>query len=558
MQQACKHCQASFQVTDDDLQFLKDISPVIQGKAQLIPAPTLCPSCRLQRRLALINQTFVCTRPSSISNKRIFSMFPEEVPFPVYENDYWWSDAWNALDYGKEPDPSRSFFDQYRDLERAVPHFALMTLQNEDCEYCNNVSQNKHCYLCFNTRRSEDCVGCERTVACVNCLDCTGMGECERCFNCAACIRCYGLQESQACTDCTDSFFLLNCRSCTSCFGCTNLRHAEFCVFNRQYTRENYQKFMRDINLASHKAREEWRAKTLAFWHTQPRPHAVMTMTEDVSGNELVQCKNVHESYFVRDGENLRYCAMAFDGVKNCGDFTTYGDQVEHVYESARCGNRFSRSAFCHYCYDGCSDLFYCSYCVGCQDCFGCVGLRKKRFCMLNKQYSQEEYHARVAGIIALMREQKQWGEFFPITQSSYPYNITLAQRYFPITRAQSRERGLAWHEQEMASAEGAVAADSLPDIASSSDEPLVVKSAASGKPFRVTTQERKHYAAMKAPLPRTTYAERMEERAQSLGGVTLYDRMCAKTGKPIRTVIPPGAPWTVWDKDEYEREFSA
>jgi hypothetical protein len=336
------------------------------------------------------------------------------------------------------------------------------------------------------------------------------------------------------------------------------LRHAEYRVFNEQFTKEAYEEFMRTIDLGSYRLREEWRAKAEAFWKTQPRPHAVMTMTENSSGNELSQCKDVHDSYFIRGGEDLLHCALAFDGVKTCCDFTTYGDQVELVYESARCGNRFARSCFCAYSYDGCSDLLYCTYCVGCQNCFGCIGLRKKQYCIFNKQYTKEEYEKLVPELIERMRASGEWGEFFPISSSPSPYNHTLAQRYFPLTKEEVQGKGLVWHEDDAVSAEGAIMAQDLPDKAPPDEAPLVVKSLASGRPFRITAQEMKRYTSLGAPLPRTTYAERMEQRAKRLGGMKLYDRTCAKTGKPIQTVIPPDAPWVVWDREEYEKEFSA
>ncbi len=558
MQQTCQNCQNTFEITDADLVFYDSVSPIFAGQKYQIPAPTFCPTCRLQRRLAFINQITVYTRTSSISGKRIFSMFPENVPFPVYENDYWWSDAWSAVDYGRDYDAARPFFEQYQELQNTVPHFALMVLKNEDCDYCNNVSENKHCYLCFNTRRSENCTSCERVVGSVGCMDCYDVGTSERCYNCVACNHCYNLQESQECADCTDSFFLLNCRSCTSCFGCVNLRHAQYQIFNVQHTKEQYDAFMQGMNMASFQTREEWRQKAMEFWLAQPRPHAVMNMVEHVSGNYLFECKNVHDSYFIRNGEDLRYCALAVDGVKNSYDFTTYGDQVELVYESARCGNRFVRSAFCYYSYDGCSDLFYSSYCVGCTDCFGCVGLCKKQYCILNKQYTKEEYGVLVPQIIAQMQSAGEWGEFFPIQSSPTPYNHTFAQRYFPFTKEQIEGGGLRWTPDEAPDIATAIEASALPDIATPVTAAIVVKSVQSGKAFSITPLEVKQYVALNAPLPRTTYIERMRERAKKLGGMTLYERQCAKTGKPILTVIPPDAPWVVWDKDVYEAEFSS
>ena len=33
--------------------------------------------------------------------------------------------------------------------------------------------------------------------------------------------------------------FLQGCRSCKDCFGCVNLRHEEFCFFNKKSQRRN-------------------------------------------------------------------------------------------------------------------------------------------------------------------------------------------------------------------------------------------------------------------------------------------------------------------------------
>lgn len=48
----CKHCRASFPITDKDMEFYEKVSPVFAGKKYSIPTPTLCPDCRQQRRLA--------------------------------------------------------------------------------------------------------------------------------------------------------------------------------------------------------------------------------------------------------------------------------------------------------------------------------------------------------------------------------------------------------------------------------------------------------------------------------------------------------------------------
>ncbi len=231
-------------------------------------------------------------------------------------------------------------------------------------------------------------------------------------------------------------------------------------------------------------------------------------------------------------------------------------------------------SAYCLFVFHS-QRLLYCDHCFNCSDCFGCVGLRNKQYCVFNKQYTKEEYEALVPKIIEHMHKDApspplgheleaewqtsgSWGEFFPLQTTPLPYNVSIAQRYFPLTREQAIAAGLQWHDKEMEDVAGAIDAAQLPDGLPDTDDPIVVRSALSGRPFRITSQEIRWYRRHGVPLPRSTYDERLEERAAKLGGVRLFDHTCAKTGKPIRTVYPADWPYVIWDREEYEREFGA
>ena len=68
-------------------------------------------------------------------------------------------------------------------------------------------------------------------------------------------------------------------------------------------------------------------------------------------------------------------------------------------------GCRDCRSlAYCQDC-DHCGDSNYlvlCRYCFECDYCFGCVGLVKKDFHILNKKYSRADYFR----LVAQLREE--------------------------------------------------------------------------------------------------------------------------------------------------------
>ena len=227
MTRTCSHCQAAFEVTESDLAFYEKVSPIFGGKKKLIPPPTQCPDCRLQRRMAFRNQIYVYSRASSSTGKPMFSLYPETTPFPVIEKDEWWSDNFDATVYGREINFSRSFFEQFAELRAVVPHFSISVTNAENSEFCNNGSDLKNCYLIFNTTGAEDCMNSESVWYSKDCLDCNQTTYSQLCYDCIDCTKSYNLQSSESCTDCSDSAFLLNCRSCKNCFGCANLRHKQ-------------------------------------------------------------------------------------------------------------------------------------------------------------------------------------------------------------------------------------------------------------------------------------------------------------------------------------------
>ena len=66
----------------------------------------------------------------------------------VYRQDIWWSDKWDPKAYGREYDPNRPFFDQWRELFKAVPRPAFHTDYSTmiGSEYCNTASDLKNCF----------------------------------------------------------------------------------------------------------------------------------------------------------------------------------------------------------------------------------------------------------------------------------------------------------------------------------------------------------------------------------------------------------------------------
>ena len=112
----CRQCSTDFPITDRDIEFYSKVSPTFLGKKYHIPSPTLCPDCREQRRLAFRNERKLYRRKCDATGNDIISIYSPESKFTIYSQEYWWGDAWDPIEYGKEFDLTRSAIDQFREL----------------------------------------------------------------------------------------------------------------------------------------------------------------------------------------------------------------------------------------------------------------------------------------------------------------------------------------------------------------------------------------------------------------------------------------------------------
>ena len=119
MKKICHHCQQSFDITQSDLDFYDSVSPIFNEKKYAVPPPTLCPDCRMQRRLAWRNEKRLYHRKCDRTGKQILSIYSPDKPYTVYEVREWYKDHWNPMSSGRPFDFSRPFFAQFDELHRA-------------------------------------------------------------------------------------------------------------------------------------------------------------------------------------------------------------------------------------------------------------------------------------------------------------------------------------------------------------------------------------------------------------------------------------------------------
>ncbi len=554
MKKACRQCSAPFEITPDDLAFYEKVSPEFGGKKYLIPPPTHCPDCRQQRRLTFRNERHLYHRKCDKTGKQIISMYAPASPVTVYEKSVWWSDQWDPLSYGRAIDFSRPFFEQYQELHNVVPRPSLYQKNVENSDYTNHVENLKNGYLSVDVGAgSEDIYFSKWIIASKDICDCYQMEKAELCYESLYSVGDFRAIHVFLSDRCVDSAFLYDCEDCDQCFLCSNLRHKKFCIENKQYSEAEYKAAMEQVNLGSHAVFQACLLKYQDMLRNRTiHRDLALLHCEDCTGDFLYQCKNVRDSFEVVDSQDCRYCHDA-GYLKDCYDIYESAFDCELQCDSYSC-NRAKYILFTGICYDT-SNLAYCNNCHNSHDLFGCIGMKRNKYCILNKEYSKEEYEMLVPKLIEHMKKSGEYGEFFPMSLSPFGYNESVAQEYFPLTEDDALSRGLRWHTEEESQAQYLGPAYEIPDsIADVTDDitKQILQCSITGKPYKIIPQELKFYQKIGVPIPRKCPDRRHAERMALRNPRKLWDGQCTKCQKKILTSYAPGRPEIVYCEECY------
>lgn len=543
----CKNCETVFEITESDLKFYEKASPLIQGKKYTFPPPTLCPLCRQQRRAAFRNERKLYKRNCNFTGENIISIYSPDKPFTVYDTEIWWSDKWDPLEYGRDYDFSKSFFDQWKNLQKVVPRMNLYQKGNENSPYTNHCDHAKNCYLCVDVGFGEDIYYSKWILN--NCKDIIDSYHLEQSQLCAD--NCYGVgnyhgAELFLCDHCQDSAFLYDCDHCSNCFMCTHLKHKEYYIRNQPYSKEEYTKKLAEMQINSFKNYTRYKKEFEDMMRKTFHKANIHINCENCTGNFLYHCKNLQNSFNVIDAEDGKFCIDSA-GLKDCHDTYESGFACELQYEIHAC-NRTKYSAFCSISYDN-YNLLYCDMCHDCHDCFGCIGLKRQSYCILNKKYSKEEYEKMIAKIIEHMIKNNEWGEFFPVTHSPFCYNETVAHEYFPLSKEETLQKGWKWKDEEHEVFEGTKNITIPDDILEVNEDitKAVLTCEICGKLYKIIAQELRLYKKIDSPIPRTCPNCRYLQRLTMLPPWQLWKRSCTKCNQEILTTFAQKRPEIVY-----------
>lgn len=551
MQKICAHtwCGQNFEVSPEDTEFYEKVSPMFASKKFSLPAPSLCPDCRYRQRLTWRNERKLYRNRCAATGKDLVSIFSSDKSWPpVYDQQYWWSDKWDAKEYGREIDFGRPFFEQWAELFRVTPQLAMNNQMSENCEFTNQSQRNKDCYMIFCSNDSRNCLHGMWLQKCVNCMDCTYLEESELCYEVLNGKNCYRCMFSRNLENCSDMVYSKNCIGCKHCCGCINLRNKEYYFFNEKCSKEDYQKRLLALRLTSNSGVADATSTSEVFFLKFPCKYYTGAQGENFSGDYLINIKNTLHCFNCRNTENFAYCQDVWRA-HDCHDLTETieNDFCYSVEGSAISSNTLFSKKFCDL-----SNSLYCSHCNFSKNLFGCVSVNHGQYCILNKQYTKEAYELLVSKLLEHMQKTGEWGEHFPSRFSPFGYNESVAQEYFPLSEEETGKLGYVWRpeEDDVSAMSKIIPATDLPETVEEIPSDVLdwaIRCAVTARPFKIIRQELDFYRSMNLPLPRLHSDERYRLRMAKRNPRKLWNRTCAKCSEPIATSYSPERPEIVY-----------
>jgi len=221
---------------------------------------------------------------------------------------------------------------------------------------------------------------------------------------------------------------------------------------------------------------------------------------ENCYGDYLVGCKDCKHIYF---SDGCRDSKSILRGTEDINSFDcVVGGKIELCYNLLQPGWCY-RCAFTISC-NRCNDTYFSETCDDCNECLGCISLKRGKFCIFNKKYSEEEYYRLKNLIFNELKKENSFDEFFNPEKSPFEYEETIADLYFPkVTKK---------HNGDLV--EG--------------------KCVSCGRGLQVSEAERNFYEKMKLAIPEKCFYCNILALARPYSVVILQAKKCLKCGETV------------------------
>ena len=342
---------------------------------------------------------------------------------------------------------SINFFENFKKLFLRVPiswvHDFDWTSENSD--YADIVSSSKNVYLSWNV-----------TVWNENVLYSLWVKEYSKdvlnsimvwdnssiVFNSHSVISSFKIFYSKYVYDSNNIYFSTNMQWCSECIFCDNLINKSYCISNREYKKEEYFE-LKEKTLKEKNKFALYFSKLNNIWKN--------IWSNNVDWIFAIKSENIDKWIYLYNVINWRNIILAW-----------YSYWIENLYDSifnwaksdcywTLCVWKKAENVYCSFWISGWTNLFYCYDLVwGCSYCLGCIWLKNKSYCILNKQYEKEEWKLIVSEIFKHMESDWILWDYFPPKLNPFYFNNTLAWIIGNFKKEDVEEKWYMWRDKEI------------------------------------------------------------------------------------------------------------
>ncbi len=530
-ERVCPISGATWTLTADDIDRCREWN---------VPPPVLAPLMRLKELAGWGAGIDLWWKPHALTGKAILSGIHPDAPSPVMTDKEWYEKDWGA-EHPLEVDLTKSILEQTRPLFERVPYPSLSAHGSDNSVGCGMV-ECVDCYMAFGTKSTKDSWYMIRNSYCELMMDCVYMLRAENVFTSAKSVGCNTCMQVFECNKCLRSAFLFDCQNCEDCFCSSNLRRKQYVFQNQQLTKEEYQKRMSEIDLSSTMQFEQWRSsfrqlvREKTIW-----PENFSVNVQECVGEGMMDClncsgflmanaKDIVDGWNIFDSDHLDTVVISYNS-NDC------------YYTSVALNAHNAKFSFVA---DYSSNCEYAMNCYNCEYCFACVGLQRKRYCILNKQYTEEEYWTKLDEIKCAMLDRGEYGKFFPANLSPLGVKYGYAYVLAPFTADELQKiggrdddpvAGMRFAPYDVNAPTSNV--DEVPDRIADVGDEWVGKQffdAQANRRFSVNKAELDYRKAHSYPFPRRHYTARLKDLVASCNGPIQEKTHCAKCQAEIMT----------------------
>jgi hypothetical protein len=344
-------------------------------------------------------------------------------------------------------DAEKSLFGNMRLLQDAIPlQRTLRFGTNENCEYMDGVLGAKNVYLsfiiCFDAENILYSAFCYANISNIinSFLVCKNSSEVA---DSMGVTESYKVFYSKNIANSSNIWFSTNLIGCHDCIWCDGIENQRYMINNQQFSQDIYNK--KKVEILSEKSKFESIRN-----HIFSRPTKNFA-SKNVTGEGVIKSENIENGLWVWYFSESRNVAIGNgdSGSRNHYDSIDVGYNAHEYYGVIGGGGSNSKNIYCSMQMATNSDCYYCMHMIECHHCLGCIGLKNKSYCILNKQYTKEEWEEKACEIFASMEADGTLGDFFPASMNPFYFNDTLAYLIDDtFTKEEVEAEGYLWRDE--------------------------------------------------------------------------------------------------------------